>query len=358
MSVFPLRRAIERLRTGLFDTVAVNLLTIEEEPLIRGFSKDLEAMEKGKPVHLCISGSYGQGKSHNLTYLRQKALSAGYATSLVQLDLREIPLHRFSVVYQTLMKQLTLPSGETFVQAWKRCGSTLSFEAPHRFYMILKGLLSQKGKKEFSDWLEEALMGGCLSNATLKQILKAKGVEGYQKQSLMCRGNAPYIEMVYSLGKLLKEMGYKGLVLFFDEAESVAQVSLTSRAKSYEILHQFFQGSQGVYPIFAFTESFFDKVNQEAYESEKKPFSCNYAEAWKNLNIIRLQESASSRWETLQNQLIQLYAEAYQIDLSHQIAKIKEKMQLLLEKFKAQEMRFKLKALVHELDIETQECLR
>lgn len=374
MKTFCLRRAIERLRDGLFDSTAVNRLTMESEHVVKNFSKGLKALEKGKSAHLCICGSYGQGKSHNLNYLYRQALSQGYAVSFVQLDLREIPFHQFPIVYQSLMEQLSLPDGRTFIEAWKDLASENTLELlnsmPHRFQMILKAMLSKdetvnkkKGTKkntpvrpkEISILLENALMGRNIPLSILKQILKSREVEEYKKESLMCKGNLPYVQMIQALSRLLKEMGYKGLVLFFDEAEAIAQGRSGSRVKSYDMLHQFFHSQVPIYPILAFTESFFDKVNQEDYEDEKQTFPQNYAEAWKNLNIVRLEESSSKEWDTLQNRLIQLYAEAYQIDLSHRMGQIKEKLQYLLDKIKAQETRFKLKALVNQLDIETQD---
>lgn len=45
------------------------------------------------------------------------------------------------------------------------------------------------------------------------------------------------------------------------------------------------------------------------------------------------------------------------MNLSNQMIEIKEKMQDLLENLKAQETRFKLKALVNQLDVETQHRL-
>lgn len=374
MSVFPLRRAIERLRDGLFDSVAVDRLTMEEEGIKQCFFKGLNALEKGKSEPLCICGSYGQGKSHTLIYLHRLALSLGYAASFVQLDLREIPFYRFSVVYRSLMEKLSMPGGESFAALWKGWGIQHSLEVldgmPHRFRMILTAMLCEdkplprKRKsrkkdpndrpKEFSYWLEKALMGHDLRLAHLRNILKTRNVEGYQKGSLTCRGNLPYVQMVQALGKVLKEMGYKGLVLFFDEAESITQGRLKNRAKSYEILDQFFQGRGFLYPLFAFTDDFFDQVKQERYGDEKQPFPKNYAESWKDLNPVRLQESPSVRWETLQNRLVQLYAEAYQVDVSRQMMEIKERLQKLLEKLQTQETRFKLKALVNQLDIETQ----
>lgn len=366
METFLARRAIERLRAGLSDPVAVDRLMMEETFLTQTFSKGLKDLEKGQSGHLCICGSYGQGKSHNLNYLHRQALSEGYATSLVQLDVREVPFHQFSVVYQSLMKNLSLPSGESFAASWKK--SLLQSEPlddmPHRFRMILQAMISKnipslkrnkvKGRlkpKDFDHWLEEALMGHDLPITHLKQILKSREIQEYQQQPLAMRGHIPYVQMIQSLGKLLHAMGYKGFVLFFDEAESIVQGRLSARIKSYEILSQFFQHSGFVYPVFAFTEAFFDKVRSEDYGNEVSQFPQNYSEIWKNLQIIRLQDSFPTRWETLQDRLINLYAEAYQIDIAAKVPEIKHHMKDLLEKLKMQEMRFKLKALIHQLDI-------
>jgi hypothetical protein len=374
MSVFPLRRAIERLRSGLSDSVAVDRLTIEEKEVKQLFFDGLNALEQGKPGPLCICGSYGQGKSHTLAWLHRLALSLGYATSFVQLDLREISFHRFSVIYRSLIERLSIPGGEPFTALWKRWGTQHSLkildDMPHRFRMILTAMLcedkaaprkqkSRKGRpndqpEEFSCWLEKAFTGHNVPPARLRNILKIRNGEDCQKESITCRKNLLYFQMVQALGKILREMGYKGLVLFFDEAESIAQGCLKSRVKSYEILDQFFQNKGFLYPLFAFTDDFFDQVQRERYDDEKQPFPKNYAESWKDLNLVRLQQSSSARWEVLQDRLIQLYAEAYRLDVSQQMAGIKERLQKLLDKFQTQETRFKLKALVNQLDIETQ----
>jgi len=340
MELFLLRRAVERLRAGLSDPVAVDRLTIEEEPLTNSFSKGLQAQEMGRSGHLCICGSYGQGKSHSLTYLQRKALSCGYATSLCQLDVREVPFYQFSTVYRSLMKNLSLPTGESFVEAWKKCALNVPDEMPNRFRVILQAMA-----KNDNHYLEQALLGHNLPAADLKRILKTK------VQSLTLRKNAPYIQTVHSLGKLLNGMGYKGLVLFFDEAESIAAMRLSSRVKSYEILNQFFQHSGFVYPVFAFTDSFFDKVRSEEYGGETSKFPENYAEAWEDLQIVRLQDFSSAHSEALQDRLINLYAEAYQINFSDKYLEIKQQMRALLEKLNSQEMRLKLKALINQLDV-------
>jgi hypothetical protein len=367
MDQFSLRRAVERLRDGLFDPVAVNRLTVKEDRIQNFFSKGLKALDRGKSDHLCICGSYGQGKSHTMTYLNQLALSQGYATSLVQLDIREVPFHQFSVVYQSMMARLSLPDGKKFTHAWKNWAEKDSLglldTVPHRFRMILTAMLGKNKRftptesvlkkhqdyrpREFGDWLEKALMGHNIPAANLKSVFKYREVEGYREQSLICRGNDPYVQMVQSLGKVLRAMGYKGLLLFFDEAESIAQGRLGHRAKSYHILDQFFQSKGSVFPIFAFTDDFFEKAKNESYD-DKEIFPKNYAEAWLNLNIVRLQDFSSHGWESLLDRLMQLYSQAYQINLPLQA---KAGLQSLLARLGVQETRFKLKALVNKLDI-------
>ena len=346
MEIFSARQAIERLRVGLFDPLAVKHLTMEDDSFIAPFLKGLQDLEEGKSGHLCICGSYGQGKSHSLNYLKQQALSQGYATSLVQLDARETPFHRFSVVYKSLMQNLSLPTGESLCEAWATFPSEELDDMPDRFRLILQAV-----KKKFSHWLEEALMGSSLPNSSLKQMLKARQIDQNQKESLLLRGNGPYVQMVQSLGKLLHRMGHKGWVLLFDEAEAIAQGSLGSRVKSYDILHQFFTTGKFVYPIFAFTQTFFDKVRSEEYGSETSRFPRNYAQAWDDLQIIRLQDFSLARWEIVLDRLIDLYGKAYRVDFSTKQLDIKQQMRALLEKLKAQETRFKLKALIHQLDL-------
>jgi hypothetical protein len=375
MDKFSLRRAVERLRDGLFDPVAVNRLTVEKDRIDTVFSKGLKAIEKGKSDHLCICGSYGQGKSHTLNYLKQLALSQGYATSVIQLDVREVPFHQFSTVYQSIMERLSLPNGLKFTDAWKNWATMDSFKGsldlldtmPHRFKMTLTAMLCKNKRltpeesalkkhqayrpKDYEDWLHKALMGYDLPLANLKSACKYREVEGYREQSLICRGNDPYFQMVQSLGKILKEMGYKGLLLFFDEAESIAQGRLSHRVKSYHLLDQFFHTKGSVFPVFAFTDDFFDKANQEPYDDDKEIFPKNYAEAWRDLNILRLQDFSFQGWESLLDRLMQLYSEAYEVDIPLQV---KPRLMSLVGKLEVQETRFKLKALVNQLDIETQ----
>jgi hypothetical protein len=372
MDRLSLRRAVERLRDGIFDPVAANCLTMGKDQIENIFYKNL--IRKQKSNYLCICGSYGQGKSHTLAYLNQLALNQGYATSVVQLDIREVPFNQFSTVYRSILQKLLLPDGKTFINAWKNynnkdCLKNLDY-MPHRFKMALAAML-QKTKqltskehslkinktfnpKEYNYWLDQVFMGHDLPVNYLKNICKNREVENYQKYSLKCRGNDLYFQMIQSLGIILKQIGYKGLLLFFDEAESIAQLRLTYRAKSYHLLDQFFKSKDSIFSVFAFTDDFFDKVKNEPYHDKKDIFPVNYAQHWHNLNILRLHDFSSDEYKSLLDRLIQLYSQAYQIEISLQI---KSNLQSFFDKLEMQDIRFMLKSLVNKLDIVTQQIL-
>src|SRR3990167_7322499 len=358
MDKFSLRCAVERLRSGLFDAVAVKHLTVEQHSIENVFSANLQKLDNNQAEPLCICGSYGQGKSHTLAYLNQLALDQGYATSIVQLDAREIPFHQFSIIYQSIAEHLSLPDGKNFLTVWKKLANKTSLTIletmPHRFKMILTAILAKNKTlsvkeialkkhqnykpKEFNVWLEKAWLGYNIPATHLKSICKYRELDGYKSQALSCKTNDLYFQMIQAFGLLLKDLGYKGLILFFDEAESITQLRIGNRLKSYDLLDKFFQQKHSnVFPIFAFTEDFFNKVNNEAYDSENTVFPKNYAQDWAHLNIFRLQDFSAHGWEAFLDRLIQLYAKAYSIDLPVQI---KGNLQGLLDKFKSQELRF------------------
>jgi len=108
-SPFELRRLLERLREGLYDPLAVQLLTTDHEALDTRLQQTLWRSGDDTVAHLCVCGSYGQGKSHALAYIQVQALQQGYVVSAINLDPREVSLHQFRQTYRALMRSLTFP---------------------------------------------------------------------------------------------------------------------------------------------------------------------------------------------------------------------------------------------------------
>jgi len=386
---FHLRRAVERLREGLFDPVAVRLLTAHEDRLNGAVDRGFRAIDQGTAPHLCICGAYGQGKSHSLTYIQDRALREGFVTSMVNLDPREVPFHDLRQVYRALMANLRFPEAETSLiaqwRAWadgqmgEGLDDLLPEEMPHLFRSILVGIAQKtvslperkrRFKKyadyrprEFPHLLSRAFAGHVVPVHRLRHAFKYRQVAFYREASLTCRGSEPYLQMVRGLAQLLRKMGYRGWVLLFDEGESISQVRITSRSRSYRMLDRMLSPEISVrflYPVFAFTDDFFQKVEEEEYDRvrvrgglEIPYFEKNYADAWKGLTHYRLQDLSQTEWDGLAEKLMYLHARAYRWEPPD--AQVRREMAERLSDMQGQETRYKLKALVDQLDLAHQE---
>lgn len=390
-SGFSLRRAVERLREGLFDPLAVRLLTVHEEQLRQAAEAGFREVEAGGSPHLAVVGAYGRGKSHSLTYLEAYARKAGFVTSLVNLDPREIPFHRFREVYRALMTELRIPgTGETFRNVWRSwalqqarslpengLARLLPPEMPHLFRSVLAAIArptvslsdrQRKAKKharyrprEFPALLNRALLGEAVPVSRLQHALKYRQVAFYREGSLVCRDDEGYLQMVRSLAGLFRQMGYRGWVLLFDEGESIAQVPVSMRRKSYRLLHALVRPAvpaPGLFPVFAFTDDFFQRVAEEDYartegEDEASYFEHNYAEAWRDVTRYELEDFSRADWEELSEKLIHLYARAY--GWPPPLEQARRALRARLAEHPGLETRYRLKALVDELDLMHQE---
>ena len=387
-TAFHLRCAVERLREGLFDPIAVRLLTARESRLSKTIDRDFQKLDQNKVPHLCICGAYGQGKSHSLNYIQDRALRENFVTSLINLDPREIPFHDMRRVYHALVASMRFSDTNTALAArWRAWASGLSREdfedqvapllqreMPHLFRSVLTAMAQktvslserQRGTKkhvsyrprEFPYLLSRALVGDVVPVYRLRHALKYRQVDFYKDASLTCKGAEPYLQMIRGLGQLFQMMGYRGWVLLFDEGESIAQVRVTSRSRSYQNLDQMLfpeVASSSVYPIFAFTDDFFQKVDEEEYdrvrirnEEELPYFEKDYARAWTGLNRYLLHDLSAEEWKALIEKLMHLHASAYQWQPD---ADVQREMTRRLSHMQGQETRYRIKGLVDELDL-------
>jgi hypothetical protein len=166
-------------------------------------------------------------------------------------------------------------------------------------------------------------------------------------------------------------MGFKGWMLLFDEGESIGQTRITSRSKSYELLHDIFcpaTGSPGFFPVFAFTHDFFTLVADEPYDRtraargrkkdrsgpEQIPcFTRNFHRAWnKDLNIHLLQDLSARDWQVLIRKLLFLHGKAY--GWEPESAALEKEAARVLSRHCRAESRMKLRLLVNHLDLAQQ----
>jgi hypothetical protein len=192
---------------------------------------------------------------------------------------------------------------------------------------------------------------------------------------MVCKKPDEYLDMVQGMGRLFKNIGYKGWVLLFDEGESIAQNNIICRTKSYKLLDKVFYPEikkNGLFPVFAFTNDFFSRLEYEAYDRIKPKkkyknrdnqddssldnqilyFDKNYHDEWKNIQKLRLNGLSSKEWETLIQRLVIIHGLAYKWKPSLNLMQTQINRELL--KYKTAETRLKFKITVNILDMEQQ----
>ena len=386
-SPFELRRLLERLREGLYDPLAVRLLTAEHTALDARLQQTLWRSGDDAEAHLCVCGSYGQGKSHTLAYIQAQALQRGYVVSAINLDPREVPLHQFRQTYRALMRSLTFPptagsevAPMSFPDRWRTwlraqprtdvdpavsLAASLPAAMPHPFKAAMTALalptlevpVGRRILKQYRDYrpadfpwtLRRMLLGDSVPVARLRPALKYRQVSFYRQATLAVDSHESFVQMTLALPALFRRMGYRGWVLLFDEGEAMIQGPRPMRARGYRTLHRLLYPAAacpGLHPVFAFTPDFFQRLHEEEYDLP--PFERNYAEAWQHLNVHHLRGLSRVAWHDLGTTLMTLHAAAYHWPADH--AHLMPLLTARLQTLPLHDPRATLKALVDELD--------
>lgn len=363
---FAARQAIERIRSGLFDPLAVRQLTVGEDRLLAAAEPGL----RGASPHLCVCGAYGQGKSHTLRWVMDRALQDGFATSLVSLDPRELPFHDARAVWRALMGNLRLPgsaAGDTpgssaLIARWQSVArdretppEDLLYPEMPRFFRLILGALArptltldaeQRRQRQHAGYhpprittdLRRALEGHPLPVARLRQALRYRRVPD-ARGPLTFGGSEALVQALRGLARLLRALGLDGLVVLFDEGESIARVRPALRQRSWALLQQILlpeSAAPGLFPVFASTEDLLWKMEAESALRRSE------------LNLFRLPLLSEEEWRALTERLIALHGQAYGW---HPATGASAVLQRRLAAMGGQETRLLFKALLDELDL-------
>ena len=112
-SVTTCRRALEALRNGVPNRDVVRLLGCNQPEAERQFDELLaKATDRDSPpedaLGMLVSGDFGSGKSHLLTYLEQQALAGGFVCSRVAIS-KETPLYDLGKVFKSAVENGRMP---------------------------------------------------------------------------------------------------------------------------------------------------------------------------------------------------------------------------------------------------------
>ncbi len=260
LKAFEARAVIEDLRKGSVPIDYVPSFTVGRQRWLTFVEEDLDhyIAEGGAKVRF-INGDYGDGKTHFMSVVRHLALQKGFAVSFVVLT-REVPIHKFEVVYQTIVRQLRGTFEGTgirgLVDTWadslapdlaNQDGSSfqerltaLSEELRAlpgmdlNFANALVGLVQHRfAAHEEDEASEERLQAREVLYQWFEGSRVAKReLKPFQIFETLSKTNSK--RLLGSLIAFLRYRGYKGLILLMDELETVIAQSASIRNAAYE----------------------------------------------------------------------------------------------------------------------------
>ena len=235
-----------------------------------------------------VSGSWGAGKTHFLRLLREEAFDAHYLVSTVELNADSTPFNKFEQVFYDIVRNITSPEmyregqfalaapfGEVLRRALMETPPGLDETVPHERYQDVKEkLFAADGididfRRIVAHYWETFLPEGgdvaTLENTRgrVLQWFAGEGTMGmYRKidvQKTVNRANARL--MLQSLSRFATHVGYRGLVILFDEAEMSYSTMRKSNLKQAHnnLLHLInsIDESEGLFLTYATTPDFY-----------------------------------------------------------------------------------------------------
>ncbi|MCC7380506.1 MAG: BREX system ATP-binding protein BrxD [Deltaproteobacteria bacterium] len=283
------REIIDALRIGAVPKRGLELFAVGLERFEKAIDEELDGVAAGRGRFKAVRGEYGTGKTFFARWLEHRALSKGFATTLVQISESETPLYRMETVYRRAVENLETREWSdgafrSLVDRWfltledevlaqggidandgprvaKAVGELLeqrlhsvSVTQPH-FAAALRACHQARVDEDHAtaEGLIAWLMGLPNVGASVKRAANLKGELDNDGAAGFLRG----------LLEVLKQTGRKGLVLVLDEVETIQRVRADSRDKSLNALRQLTEDLvadryPGLYVLITGTPQFFD----------------------------------------------------------------------------------------------------
>jgi hypothetical protein len=254
------RTIIESLRRGSVPVEQVPYFTVGRERWLSIIEDDLtHYIAAGGAKVRFVNGDYGDGKTHFLSVVQHLVKRQGFAVSFVVLT-REVPVHKFELVYRELAMQLATPQGTVGLRAllshWlDTIAARLNGqEAAERAASLEELVDTLKGLEDMDANFAHGLIGmlhnrfrPLAENDTAEQREHERQtlIQWFEGDRLSKRELRPWQifeslnknnskRLLLSLITFLRHLGCQGLILLLDELETVLAQSAAVRNAAYE----------------------------------------------------------------------------------------------------------------------------
>ncbi len=263
MERFKDKQVIECLRSGVSSRYLSSIFSYGREAALERVGRELGRVRSdGDVVSLVLKGNFGNGKTHFLNIIFQKAEEMNFAVSFVPLS-RETPFDRLERLYRRAVAGLFLPGyaqpGLTplldgLVPESAAAEEILDYAGRNlhpRLEAVLKNYL-EGGDAYNRHILLSDLSGDFVPNAQLKSIHRLNFGKPLVLPRFTVKENV--FDYFRFLARLIRTCGYAGWVILFDEFEQLMYLGVVARANAYLNAARFMSPSYGLtaaYTVFA-----------------------------------------------------------------------------------------------------------
>jgi hypothetical protein len=316
-------------------------LRLIEEEYLKTFVK-----EDGGSTFKLVIGAYGGGKTHFLYNIREMAWNENFVVSYVNLSSEEAPFYRLELVYRAIVNNLMYPMTpeellkgqekgiEPFIINWYERQAESFQEAGLEEETLDQELTNYAGAIQRN--IENVNFAKAIAQAFLflhqdrekdfRNILQWLKLEGYDRNIhkeyglLHPIGRSNAFSMVRSLIQWVKNIGYSGIVILFDEAEQVPSLSSKQRELMLSNLRELidecgYASFKNVMIFYALPDEHIFEGASNVYEALKQRISSVfdfYNPSGVKIRLEEMDREPITLLEEIGNKLKTVYEEAYE----------------------------------------------
>lgn len=277
------------LRRGTVPSAGLDALAVGIDSLAPTLDEELATVSSGRGGFKAVRGEYGTGKTFFGRWLQERARAKGFATSEVQINETETPLHRLETIYRRLVERLGTADSSTgafrsVIDGWFFAleqdvladGSIDANDANallERTQALMEAQLAtiSKTAPAFSAVLRtyrRALADGDnqLAEGLISWLAGQPNVAASVKRAAGIKGELDHFgaaNFLIGLLTILRDSGFPGLVLVLDEVETLQRMRADTRERGLNALRQLIDEIDagrfpGLYLVITGTPAFFD----------------------------------------------------------------------------------------------------
>ena len=310
------REIINALRRGVPPEYDLGLFSVGREETTGKFVADLETVRGGSSLIRYLDADFGQGKTHLLKSLREEGFRNDFVVAIVELSTGACPLFSMVEVYRQVITSLRTaesprePALESVLDRWldlqEDATPAQRVETLRRLPMLLQASLLaflQATSGPAASLQNREMVVRYLTGEKFGRVERAR-LELFENVT-----DATALVVLESIAAFVRDLGYGGLCILFDEAEGIVSFTRSSQQEAavgnlIRMLRMTAR-AEGCYFIYAATPSFFDAYGER--EDLQSPNSDGTA-----LKLERLSAPAIAE---LVDRIVSLYAAAYSVEV-------------------------------------------